>query len=292
MRSLGRAAMSVLPVSLQFVLQRALLTPVFRLGAFLVLPVVLVISGAAIWLSEEANQQRTRVLLERVESQFRQNQRFNVVGLEVASESPELRRHLERHAGSFANTSPFDIDPRSLKSKFEELPAVTSAQVNVVPGGNVEISVVERKPEVVLRQSGSVALLDRFGDQAFSGNLDSTLQRLPLISGAGAESNVIEALEIYAAAEPIRDSIRGLVRIGERRWDLMLDGNRIIQLPEDNPGDALKQLLAFDRKSRLLSRDVRSVDLRVPDQVAVSLAPDIFAVATGRRTSDDLGDGA
>ena len=290
MRSLGRSVMSVLPVPVRFLMQRALLTPVFRFGVFVLLPVAIALLGTAAWLSDDENRQHAMEVFLHAEATVNRHQRFNVGGLEVTSESPELRRYIERHVGSFSDSSPFEIDPRSIKQRLEELPAVTSARVNVVPAGNVEISVVERKPEAVLRRYGAAELLDRFGERAFSGNLELELERLPLISGEGADSMVAEALEIYAAAEPIRDSIRGLVRIGERRWDAVLDGGRVIQLPENDPDGAMRQLLAYERRARLLSRAIRTIDLRVPNQVVVRLAPEVAAKVMGRQPDGSSGD--
>ena len=286
MRSLGRSVMAVLPVPARFLMQRALLTPVFRFGVFVLLPVTLVLLGTAVWLSDDENRNFALEAVLNAEATLNRHQRFNVGGLEVTSESPELRRYVERHIGSFSNRSPFEIDPRSIKERLEQLPAVTSARVNVVPAGNVEISVVERRPEAVMRRYGAPELLDSYGERAFSGNLELELERLPLISGEGADSKVAEALEIYAAAEPIRDSIRGLVRIGERRWNAVLDGNRVIQLPENDPGGAMKQLLAYERRARLLSRAIRAIDLRVPNQVVVRLAPEVAEEVMGRQQGD------
>ena len=70
----------------------------------------------------------------------------------------------------------------------------------------------------------------------------------------------------------IRSSVRGLERIGERRWDLRLDGGRTIKLPARDPVAALMQLIRFDNASQLLARDVQVVDLRVPPQITVRLS--------------------
>ena len=290
MLSLGRAVTSRLPVPVQFLLQRALLTPAFRFSAFIVFPIVLLLLVLAWWLSEAQNLQRAEAMLRQIETRFKHDERFSVTGLNVVTESPELKDYLEQHIEFEHGLGLFDIRPRTIKETLEDLPAVISASVIVVPGGGLDVSVSERRPAIVLRQQGSVALLDRFGEQAFSGNLEAALQDLPLMAGAGAGSNVGEALDIYSAAEPIRESIRGLLRVGERRWDLHLDGKRIIQLPEENPVAAVKHLLAYDRKYRLLARDFEFIDLRIKDQTIVRLTPEVFAAAIGN--SDDGGGGS
>ena len=84
---------------------------------------------------------------------------------------------------------------------------------------------------------------------------------LPLILGVGAQDHAEEALEILAAAMPIADRIRGLRRMGERRWDVMLDRKQIIQLPVEDPVPALERVIALHSARDVLGRDVTVVDM-------------------------------
>ena len=56
--------------------------------------------------------------------------------------------------------------------------------------------------------------------------------------------------------------VRGLVRIGERRWDIILDRNQVIKLPEDYPFKAIKKALSLQKGRRVLDRDILYLDLR------------------------------
>jgi len=96
---------------------------------------------------------------------------------------------------------------------------------------------------------------------------------VPLIAGEGAERAVPEALMLIAAAQPIAPRIRGLVRVGERRWNLVLDRDQTILLPARDPLRALDHALALHRAQGLLERDIVAVDLRLPARITVRLAP-------------------
>ena len=85
---------------------------------------------------------------------------------------------------------------------------------------------------------------------------------LPLFAGDGAKYFIFEALDIYKVADPISDRLRGLRRMGERRWDMILDRNQIIQLPENEPINALKRILALNSTQNILARDVETIDMR------------------------------
>ena len=102
-----------------------------------------------------------------------------------------------------------------------------------------------------------------------------------MIAGDGAELAVPEALEILAAAKPILPRIRGLVRMGERRWDVVLDRGQRILLPVTEPVVALERMIALDEAQDLLDRDVIAVDLRLRDRPVLRLAP--YALAEIRR---------
>ena len=96
-----------------------------------------------------------------------------------------------------------------------------------------------------------------------------------------ADKAVPEALLILAAAEPILPRVRGLVRMGERRWDLVLDRGQRVLLPTDAPVKALERMIALDEAQDLLDRDVIAIDLRLQDRPVLRLAP--FALGELRR---------
>ena len=65
--------------------------------------------------------------------------------------------------------------------------------------------------------------------------------------------------------------LRGLVRVGERRWDLVLADGPTIMLPEAEPVAALEQVLALDAAEDLLARAVSHVDMRDPRRPTLRL---------------------
>ena len=71
------------------------------------------------------------------------------------------------------------------------------------------------------------------------------------------------------------EHVKAAVRVGGRRWDLSLAGGIAVRLPEDDPSKALARLAAFEQESGVLSRDVRLLDLRMPDRVIVRHKGDV-----------------
>ena len=102
-----------------------------------------------------------------------------------------------------------------------------------------------------------------------------------MLAGDGADGATPEALAILDAAGPILARLRGLVRVGDRRWDMVLDRDQRIQLPAENPVAALERLLALDQADALLTRDILTIDLRQEKRPVLRLAP--FAFGEVRR---------
>lgn len=114
---------------------------------------------------------------------------------------------------------------------------------------------------------------------------------LPLLIGEGANARraVPEALALHAAAAPIHDRVRALVRVGERRWTLALDRGQKIMLPEEGAEAALRFALALHAAPELtlLDRDVRAVDLRLPDRPTLRLSDHAVLELTSMLDGED-----
>ncbi|WP_457774103.1 cell division protein FtsQ/DivIB [Phycobium rhodophyticola] len=94
---------------------------------------------------------------------------------------------------------------------------------------------------------------------------------MPLIAGAGAEAKIEEALRLFAAASPLNDRVRGFVRMGERRWDLVLDRGQRIMLPEQNAVQALERVIALSLAQDMLARDLVAVDMRLAQRPTIRM---------------------
>ena len=84
---------------------------------------------------------------------------------------------------------------------------------------------------------------------------------------------VAEARAIYAAALPLAGRMRGLIRRGERRWDVVLDRDQVIQLPEQGAVAALERVIALDEAEDMLGRDLAVIDMRIPGRPTLRMAP-------------------
>jgi len=63
-----------------------------------------------------------------------------------------------------------------------------------------------------------------------------------------------------------------LVRVGERRWDMILDNDQRILLPEDAPVQAVERIIVLHQASDLLARDLALVDMRLGARPSLRLS--------------------
>ena len=129
----------------------------------------------------------------------------------------------------------------------------------------------QRRPVAVWRHADGLRLIDAEG--AMTGMIATRAVRadLPLIAGDGARDAIGEALELFAASAPIAPRVRGLVRMGERRWDLILDADVRVLLPEEAPVPALERVIALHQAQEMLDRDVAVVDMRIESRPTIRL---------------------
>ena len=203
---------------------------------------------------------------------------FRVEAVDVMGASPDVEAAVREIAGRELPQYSLSLDVERLRQDILRVPAVESATLRLRVGSVLEVRIAERTSVAVWRHEFGLALIDREGRRI--GSLDSRSDRtdLPLIVGDGAPDKIREALELYDAAQPIAGRIRGLRRVGERRWDFVLDQNQTIKLPESDATKELERIIELHMENRLLDRFVTVVDFRIPDRPVLRVEHDKFRI--------------
>lgn len=265
------------PSKWDYRLQRWMLTPYVRGFLLKGLPSLVVAGGFALWFAQEPNRQALIGQLSLLRDQFEARPEFRVSLARIEGASDDLAEAVREKLALPLPMSSFDIDLDAARARIEVLDAVKSADLRVRSGGILQVTITERKPVAVWRTEDGLLLVDETGRRV--AGLVSRADRpdLPLIAGVGADGATPEALDLIAAAGPLAPRMRGLVRVGERRWDLVLDRNQRVLLPEKNPVQALERLLALDQAQDLMNRDILTVDLRSNHRPTLRLTPNALA---------------
>lgn len=259
------------PTLIAYRMQRLWLTPMFRAVVRVGLPALAVAAFGSWFMS---SPDRVDMLYEKVgdlRTSIEERPEFMVKLMELKGASDSVSDDIREILPIDFPVSSFSLDLEEMRRIVLGLDAVSEATLRIKPGGILEIALSERVPAVVWKTREMVELLDDTGHRVKPVNERSDYPDLPLVAGVGAERAVPEALQLLATAAPLGEQIVGLLRVGERRWDIvLLDGKRIL-LPAKAPVVALERVIALDQVRDMLSRDLVLVDMRKPGRPTLRL---------------------
>ena len=180
-------------------------------------------------------------------------------------------------AGIDSKTSLPFFDVADARARLEADPLVKQASVRKLYPDRIVVDIVERTPYGLWQMDGRVRVVA--ADGATIGDLgdDGRYVNLPFVVGEGANARLREFTAILQAMEELRPRVEAGVLIGQRRWSLKLKSGIEIKLPEAEPKSAIESLLALQRRSRILERDILALDFRTPGRVFVRLSQDAAA---------------
>ncbi|WP_246727759.1 cell division protein FtsQ/DivIB [Chelativorans sp. Marseille-P2723] len=170
-------------------------------------------------------------------------------------------------------TSMVGFDVKEARQRIAELPWVEDVTVRKVYPATLDIAIVEKKPFAIWQQGSQLAVIEGNGEviAPFSGGRHASL---PMVIGRGANEKGPEFIAQVERVRGFQDRVRAYIRVADRRWDLRLDNGLTVKLPEVGAMEALQEASRLDAEYGLFSRDVTTVDMRVPGRLFVGLSPD------------------
>lgn len=267
--------------------QRLWLTPVFRSLLRVGIPAFIVAGGLGLYASDPANIRQVQDSVAEMRRSIQDRPEFRVNLMSVNGATPVLAEEIRATLALDFPMSSFDLDLAVLRERIEEIRAVASAELRIRSGGELAVSVVERRPAMIWQAREGLWVIDGMGERVAPLLARPGLADLPVVSGDAANEAAGEALALFHAARPLGDRLRGLVRMGERRWDVVLEEGPRILLPADRPVRALERVLALHDAQELLDRDVLRVDMRDGTRTVLQLTPQAMAELRRMRALDE-----
>ncbi len=259
------------PSRLSYRVQRLWLTPMFRKALHLGVPLFVLFVAVTWYLSDETRINGLFDAAYEIRREVENRPEFQISTMRIDGASPDVTEEVTASLALTLPISSFDLDLEQLRARLEALPAVRSADLRIQTGGNLAIRIEEREPAALWLTHDGVSIVDAEGHFIAGLGTRNLSEPLPLLAGEGADQAVPEALLLIESALPLGERVHGLVRMGERRWDLVLNNDTRILLPEVGALTALDRVLALDEVSEILTRDLTTVDLRNPGRLTVRL---------------------
>ena len=252
-------------------MQRLMLTPGFRFALRAGLPFCIMLAAGTWYLADDARRgQIERVVIE-ARASVETRPEFMVEIMAIDGVEDNLATHIREAVPLDFPMSSFDLNLAQIRETITKIPAIKTAAVRIRPGGVLQIDASPRVAVALWRTEDGLFLIDEGGVFVAQATARDARPDLPLIGGEGANEHVTEALSLVQAAAPLGERLRGVVRVGARRWDVVLDRDQRILLPETRALQALERVIALEGAQDVLTRDVARVDMRLPKRPTVKM---------------------
>lgn len=172
------------------------------------------------------------------------------------------------------------VELNRIKAQLEALTWVKTASVSRRLPDTLWVRIEEHRPIARWRDGNQDVLVSDAGE-VVRVNDTRRFRHLPLLHGQGAPARAEELLRLLAREPALAARVTGARLVGERRWDVQLDGRIEVRLPAERAEAAWQRLAAEQRASSVLGRAISAIDLRHPDWLTVRLADEALAKEPG-----------
>jgi cell division protein FtsQ len=160
------------------------------------------------------------------------------------------------------------MDLGALRSRLEQIDWVEYAAVERRLPNTLHVTLRERVAVAIWQRGpGDFILIDRNGRTVRASAAPPGYESLLLVGGEGAPQQIGELFLLLAVEPGIAKRLTAASWVGQRRWNLYLQGGIEVRLPEEDALAALQRLATLDRTDGLLSRELTVIDMRLPDKL-------------------------
>jgi cell division protein FtsQ len=244
-----------------------------RMPRFATLALFLILAGGTAasylaWTGGFADRLLNRA--DRMMEEFAANSGFRVETIRLEGRVRTADSDLQKALAVKKGASLMHLDLEGVRRRLEALEWVAAAKVMRIWPGTLVVSLHERMPFAIWQYQEQHWLIDRQGTVISNRQMED-YAHLPQIVGRGANTSAAVLLTLLEARPSLAARVRAVNRIGDRRWNLVLDGGATVRLPEDGESRALDELVALESKYNILARGVEVIDLRFTDRLIVRL---------------------
>ncbi len=262
------------PSRLAFRLKRLWRSEGFRRTVAMRAPAALAL-GICVWVGAQPELRAQGADLWRAAvAKIAERPEFAIRRIEVRGAAPGVTREIEAALAPWRGASSLAADAGAIRDATLAIGWVERATVRLSAPETLIVQVRERRPALLWRHDGALRLIDAGGAVLAEVAARGEWPEMPLVAGAGADAAAGEALRIFAAAAGLGPRIRGLVRVGERRWDVILHQGPTVMLPAAGAVDAMGYLAALDAGEAATRREVATIDLRLAGRPTIRLTPE------------------
>ena len=165
------------------------------------------------------------------------------------------------------------VDIDAIHARLTAISWVKAVQVRRALPDRLVISITERLPVALwLDAVGGPAVVDDEGVVLTHENIAS-FGTLLAVEGKDSEKEAGKLLALLKGQPDIAVRVKKAIHVSGRRWDIVLDNDMLLRLPEDDPGYALARASRAQLQEKVLDQDLKAIDLRQSDRIILEGKP-------------------
>ncbi len=162
------------------------------------------------------------------------------------------------------------INIKEMKDRINKLPWVKFARIERHFPNKISLTLVERTPMARWQTNRMLKLIDDHGDVIPVVDLTS-FSNLPIIIGKNAPKIAGQILKTLSNEPHLFRRVKSLTLVSDRRWDVELDNQINVHLPEKNPGKAWTHLATMEQGHNIFGDQVQGIDMRLENQLIIKI---------------------
>ncbi len=188
---------------------------------------------------------------------------FGVANLDIAGNRRTSKDTILAvlNIGKDQTTPSYDI--RAARARLLQLPWVATADVRRRYPDTLAVTLTEKHPFALWKNGDAISVIDRAG-KVITTTDGLEFQHLPRFIGE-EPVGAAELTAAIAARRAVHARVWAMQRMGGRRWNLILDDQVVVELPEEGWLKELDELEHLLVDTGVLERDIKEIDLRQRD---------------------------
>ena len=264
------------PSRLKYKLSRWMLSPLIKKAIFYGVPLIILATPILIYFHDQKNKEKLEEVTYDLYRKVIERPEFMLDALSIEGASDSLNAEIREVLGLHFPISSFDLDLAELHKRVLSLPPVKIAEAHIKRGGILHIKVDEKTPSLLMKKENGFNVLSEHGDYIRSLHSRENFSDLPVITGEGAENAAAQATAIFKAIYGNLDQVRGLVFVGQRRWNIIMKSGQVVMLPEHDALQAVQKIIILDKTEQILSRQIAVFDFRLPSRITLRVPSDKY----------------
>jgi len=166
----------------------------------------------------------------------------------------------------------FAFDPDAAQKSISQIAWIDSVHVERRLPDTLYIKLNERNPLALWQREKKLKLIDQYGEIIPVNDL-TPFKSLVIVLGENAPTRAAELFQTLIGEPEMFKRMESAGLIKDRRWDVIMNNDVRIKLPESDIAIAWSRLAKAQREDNILDKAITSIDLRDPQRMIVRTDP-------------------